>query len=818
MSPVKTVSPKGTGSNLPNPIFPLPSLTNLPSMKLTLFLAILLLTCSAYCQENNLTSQVGFPKQSFKDSSVFATGISELAEDIISVYSNKDLPGYYNDVFRIAFAKNDFQRTVQSLDSFSILVVPDAAYRNAPGFYYRVFSRSMINKKQRTDKNFEELFNQEFASLYSTLPDDAKEQVAAIFEKADIQDEKQKFIDLVKKFEGNDSITISEGLSLIKQWNFWQVYQKTGILANKQIAAFQVIEKANEEKKRLGLDEGAVPDDNAQTFITNVNLVDVENKKLIPNTNVGIKGNLISIISARKITIPANAKHIDGTGQYLVPGLTDAHIHFFQSGGLYTRPDGLDLRKYMPYEKEIEFSHINMKDVLKRNLINGITTVVDVGASYNLLELRDKYKGKSFAPQIYMTGPLLTTSEPSVFSNLGKDAPFSLVTTEEEGRKMVHEQLPYHPDFIKIWYILDEGDKEKSAKKYLPIIKAIIDESHKNHLKVAVHATERITAQLSVENGCDYLVHSVDDEVINDDLVKAIKEKKVILCPTLTVYSNYLKTYAQELDFSPYELKNANPVQIGSLYDLKHIPEQAIINSYKTGARAAKLSAAKQDSICMVNLKKLSDAGVIIVSGTDAGNIATMHGTSLLPELKQMERSGMSNWQVLQSATINAAYLFNKEKQTGSIAKGKLADMVLLKANPVENLENLEKISLVFNKGFAVMPDTLIKETALALVQRQLNAYNARNLEAFLEPYSDDIELYQFPDSLLSRGKEAMRKDYAFLNNLPDLHCEIKERIIQGNIIIDKESVTGVGSTKPVEATAIYHIEANKIRKVYFIQ
>ena len=63
-----------------------------------------------------------------------------------------------------------------------------------------------------------------------------------------------------------------------------------------------------------------------------------------------------------------------------------------------------------------------------------------------------------------------------------------------------------------------------------------------------------------------------------------------------------------------------------------------------------------------------------------------------------------------------------------------------------------------------------------------------------------------------------MRKDYAFLNNLPDLHCEIKERIIQGNIIIDKESVTGVGSTKPVEATAIYHIEANKIRKVYFIQ
>ena len=129
----------------------------------------------------------------------------------------------------------------------------------------------------------------------------------------------------------------------------------------------------------------------------------------------------------------------------------------------------------------------------------------------------------------------------------------------------------------------------------------------------------------------------------------------------------------------------------------------------------------------------------------------------------------------------------------------------MLNANPVDNLQNLEQISVVINKGHIINPDTLIKETPLALVQRQLNAYNARNIDAFLEPYADDVELYTFPDKLRYKGKAEMRKQYAFFKDVPNLHCEIKERIIQGTTIIDKESVSGFGS-KPTEATAIYKI------------
>ena len=112
----------------------------------------------------------------------------------------------------------------------------------------------------------------------------------------------------------------------------------------------------------------------------------------------------------------------------------------------------------------------------------------------------------------------------------------------------------------------------------------------------------------------------------------------------------------------------------------------------------------------------------------------------------------------------------------------------------------------------------LVKITPLTLVEQQLNAYNARNIEDFLAPYSDSVEIYIFPDKLMSKGKEAMRRTYeGFFKQIPNLHCEIKSRMVLGNTVIDKESVTGMGS-KPMEAIAIYKIEGEKIEKVYFVE
>ncbi len=559
----------------------------------------------------------------------------------------------------------------------------------------------------------------------------------------------------------------------------------------------------------------------SQTYITNVSIVDVINKKIIAGQTVVVADNKIEDIKpAAKIKTAVSATIIDGTGKFIMPGMTDAHVHFFQGGGLYTRPDAMDLRKVAPYDKELAWVHNNMEDLLRRYVRAGITSVVDVGASYSFLQQRDSFANKTYAPTIYMTGPLLTSFEPLAFVGLKNEEPFKLFTTVENAKQLVQEQLAYHPDFIKIWFIVSlGGDIEKTARKYEPIIKAIVEEAHKNNLKVAVHATERIAAQIAVQNGADFLVHSVEDEVVSDDFLKLLKQKNIVLCPTLVVADGYSNTFGQKHQFSLYDLTTANPQQIGSLYDLKHLPDTTRIKGMKKYYNDAKTVSRNMhdDSIRKINLKKMVDAGITIAAGTDAGNTGTQHVSSYISELKAMQQSGISNWQLLQAATINGAKILSNENKTGSITIGKNADMVLLNANPVDNIDNLTNIAYVINKGSLIRPDTLIKETGLALVQRQLNAYNARNVEAFLEPYSEDVELYNFPDKLISKGKDAMRKGYeGFFKNTPELHCEIKSRTIQGNYIIDKESVSGFGNAK-LEATAIYYINNGKIQKVYFV-
>jgi imidazolonepropionase-like amidohydrolase len=421
-----------------------------------------------------------------------------------------------------------------------------------------------------------------------------------------------------------------------------------------------------------------------------------------------------------------------------------------------------------------------------------------------------------------MAGPLLTTYEPEVFKSLNDDSPFNLVTSIDEAKKAIAQQLIYHPDLLKIWYIVgqDTNDVEASARNYLPIVKAIIEETNHNGLKMSIHATERITAQLAVENGCDYLVHSIDDEILSDDFVKLLKKKKTILCPTLIVHDGYVNTFGQNLNMTAHDLRTGDPFQLGSLLDLKHIADTTLVKNYRMYSRKPETQAntKKVDDNMRINLKKLSDGGVIIATGTDAGNIGTLHASSYMAELKAMQKSGMSNWQILQASTLNGAKVLDKEKEFGTITEGKKANLILLDANPIENLDHLTKIYRVINKGVIIDPDTLVRETPEALVQRQLNAYNFRNIEAFLETYADDVEVYKDKDQLLYKGKEELRKIYAELfDNSPGLHCEILNRIVQGNVIIDKERVQ-FAKGRVIEGVAMYQLEEGRIKRVYFVQ
>ena len=557
-----------------------------------------------------------------------------------------------------------------------------------------------------------------------------------------------------------------------------------------------------------------VLDGRAQLLIRNASIVDVLNKKVLSAQDVLIKNAVITTIG-KKLPAQAGMTEIDGTGKWLMPGLVDAHVHFFQSGGIYTRPDAIDLSKYKPYDQEIKWTHQNMESFLRRYTAAGITSVIDVGSTVNFLKQRDTFRTKTYAPAIYMTGPLLTTWEPDAFKGLKEDEPFYEMKTAEEARAFVQKQLPYKPDFIKIWYIVMGRNMDSAARAHLPLVQAVIEEAHKNNLRVAVHATERITAQLAVEAGADLLVHGIDDEPVRADFVRLLKDKKVVLSPTLVVSSGYRKAFGQAYSLTPDLFHYAHPTPVNSIVDFKHLADTTLLARYRSAIQRTESRARTEDSVLRLNLKRLKDGGVIIATGTDAGNIGTQHISSYFDELAAMQQSGMSMWELVQASTINGASAVGKESEFGSVATGKRADFLLLTANPLDSLANWKSIEWVINKGLALKPDSVLKPSPVELADQQLLAYNAHNLEAFLAPYAEDVEIYDLSTNKLQvKGKDQMRKRYAFLNTVAKLYCNLINRIVQGNIVIDHEEI--LNDRGKFNGVAIYEIRDGKIQKVWF--
>ncbi|RIV27736.1 amidohydrolase [Fibrisoma montanum] len=549
-------------------------------------------------------------------------------------------------------------------------------------------------------------------------------------------------------------------------------------------------------------------------MIVGGNLIDVETGKVRENTSLLIEKETITKIG-KNLKAPAGATVIDAKGKWLIPGLIDSHIHLFQSGSIYTRPDGVDLTKYRPYESERQWLRDNMGDLLRRYLASGITTVIDIGGPLYHFPYRDRFNRRYVSPQILMTGPLVSTYQPEAYKI--DDSPIIKANTSEEARDIVRRQLPYKPDFIKVWFII--RGMGKTGEEMIPVVQAAIDEAHKNGLKLAIHTQELLAAKLGVKYGADFLVHSPEDGIVDDELIDLIRKNNVSYCPTMIVNRGFIGFFTDNRKLTTYEFSRANPYVLGTLFDFKHLPEPEIRKEYASilTSQSYQNRAARVDSIKRANLKKVWQAGINVAAGTDAGNPGTFHGTSFIDELKAMQAAGLTNADLLKSSTINGARIFGKEKQMGSLAEGKLANVVILKQNPLETIDALTSIETVVNRGYVTTPEQLLPDSPTDLAQRQLNAYNARNIDAFLEPYADDVEIYTFPDKLLYKGKEAMRKQYSgMFERTPVLHCELVNRIAVGNTVIDHESVTFAPDREPVKAVAIYKIENGKIAKVYF--
>jgi imidazolonepropionase-like amidohydrolase len=430
--------------------------------------------------------------------------------------------------------------------------------------------------------------------------------------------------------------------------------------------------------------------------------------KVMPNATVVINGDKIERVSMGKQDAASLGKQIDCVGKFILPGYIDTHVHFFQSADLFTRPDGADFNSVRPYKDEVAWIKSHLDDDFARYIRCGITSVVDVGGPMWNFEVRQKANSTAKAPRVAVAGPLISSVSREKL-DLG-DPPIVKIDTPEQAREFVRKLAAQNADLVKIWYIVD---KDHPVDAFRPIARATIEESHAHKIRVAVHATELETARAAVEEGADILVHSVVDKPVDDAFVKLLKDHNTILCPTLVVFERYGRVFSHQLNLTKEEQAWGNPEVIASL-DVTKIPQEKLPDRIKAALadpKAALDRINKTYEAALPNLKKLEDAGVTIAAGTDAGNIGTIHGPALFREFQLMKQAGLTNMQILQCATGNAAKLFGGQTgaRIGKIDDGFFADLVVLKSNPVDDIVHASDIDTVIKNGVIYPADSILR-------------------------------------------------------------------------------------------------------------
>jgi imidazolonepropionase-like amidohydrolase len=408
-----------------------------------------------------------------------------------------------------------------------------------------------------------------------------------------------------------------------------------------------------------------------------------------------VRGERIAAVGpAEHIALPDDARVIDLSGHWIIPGLIDAHVHFFQSGSLYTRPDVIDLRRFWPYDREIAWIRARMPATLARYLASGITSVVDLAGPDWVLEVRELAQQTPGAPRVRVTGPGLASLLPPPLT--GQHAPAVIVGNPEEARREVVRLASRRPDLIKIWFAPTPA---MDLDREFAWIEAAVEEGHALGLRVAAHATELELARRMVQAGVDILVHSVDDKAVDDAFVDLLKRRGVIYVTTLGVAEGYREALGQQPRLNAIERRLGDPAVIDSLDDLlERFPR------YRPPALPV------DNRMALHNLARLHAAGVTVAAGSDAGNIGTLHGPALHGELALMAEAGLSPRDILVTATRNGAMVAGLEHELGTLEVGKLADMLVLSADPLEDIRHTRRIAAIIKGGVVYQSEQLLHQ------------------------------------------------------------------------------------------------------------
>jgi imidazolonepropionase-like amidohydrolase len=439
------------------------------------------------------------------------------------------------------------------------------------------------------------------------------------------------------------------------------------------------------------------------TALLGATLLDGTGRAAVKDAAVVVRGDSIACAGPRAACpVPAGAKTVDLAGHWITPGLVDSHVHFSQTGWADGRPDSLDVRGTHPYERTSGELAANPERLFRSFLCSGVTAVFDVGGYPWTFGLQGRSAGED-APHVRSAGPLLSTRDH--WLNLPAERQFIHLDSPEAAERGVAYLQARGASAVKIWYI---PVRDKPREAMAAWVTAAGDAARKAGLPLIVHATGLDEAKTAVRAGAKLLVHGVDDRPVDDEFLALLRQKGTIYCPTLIVSRGYVRMFEAAVARKAAEIDDPNGCV--SPWVRERVAATAsvdpkLLGSVDVVARAARTS--EREKTMAGNLKRVAEAGLPIAMGTDAGNPMTLHGPSVYGEMEAMQTAGLSPMQVLVASTSVAARAMGIESRAGTVEKGKLADLVVLGADPAADVRNWRRIRFVVRAGQPKTPAEL---------------------------------------------------------------------------------------------------------------
>ena len=415
--------------------------------------------------------------------------------------------------------------------------------------------------------------------------------------------------------------------------------------------------------------------------IKGVTMVDGSGGAPVLNATVLVVGGRIALIGEGGTLVPPeSAEIVDGSGKTLVPGIINLHGHVGLTKGLvqaqenYTRENVIgNLRTYATYGVTTTTSLGTDK-----NLVVGVRDAVDRGELPGHARVLTALQG-------FTTPDGYPTKAPGV-KGLAVE-----VSTSQEARNHVNRLAESGAQLVKMWVDSHHGAFQKLESR---LFRAIIDQAHKRGLLAVAHLYELEDAKLLADAGLDIIVHSVRDADVDRGLIRRLLARGITYAPTLTrEQSTYV--YAD------------SPAWLDDEFFSRGV-EAAVVQGARTTLRDTQAKDPEQQinrenfRVAMRNLKTLSDAGVKIGFGTDTGPPARFPGYFEHWEAELMVEAGLTPMQVIVSFSKNASEALGIDRDFGTLAEGKVADMILLNSNPLGNIRNLRDIHSVYVAGVPV--------------------------------------------------------------------------------------------------------------------